>query len=418
MTKHTWQNAVNKLFEKYSPLKLLKSHNFPKIRKKVKTPANPNHQRWPSRVNMLQLIPATKAHHLHNLVDNDVKPHGGFSITKSSWIPIIKKHKQGQENNGRKGQNFKNSSNKPFKKLYIPEEDFEKLIDESKDLHDEADKKQPDSSKQNEYLSEVILPSLGEMHQENDKPLGKHNSFRKGIKKKKEKHKIELNSESSASNLPMTFSTLQKQVKSKENLLFSPNENVLRSEFPQFLFPTQESQPIESWSQQTLSLPETKEGTSLSVSATQNHQQLPQIARPRFLLLDPEDQVVQPVFKTENKSKEQVQSSVSAAKSSKIDSPLFLSEISGILATPTPDEKTTSFPTLFNSFSAPEQQQLGRKNSVVNHQWNGQNFHISWSVGVRNLSWDKGNQYCLDMGMKIISLDYTDKVNHFMKQVR
>ena len=104
-----------------------------------------------------------------------------------------------------KVQKIEDSLNKPFKKPY----NYERQIDKSKYLHDEADQKQPDDrSKQSEYFSEVSFPSLKQIQQENygnvsDIPSVKYHSFRKGLENHNRTNKIGINSESNVINLLM-----------------------------------------------------------------------------------------------------------------------------------------------------------------------------------------------------------------------
>jgi len=53
-----------------------------------------------------------------------------------------------------------------------------------------------------------------------------------------------------------------------------------------------------------------------------------------------------------------------------------------------------------------------------NHRWNGGDYLLSWLEGQNSLSFSQARSYCAGRGMRMLSMDNSAKVEHFLNQVK
>jgi hypothetical protein len=48
------------------------------------------------------------------------------------------------------------------------------------------------------------------------------------------------------------------------------------------------------------------------------------------------------------------------------------------------------------------------------HVWQGRNYYLSWRTGQNNFEWAAGVAFCNSLGMRLVSLDSPEKLDHFL----
>jgi hypothetical protein len=394
LSKNILQSAIDNFLKQYNPLKLLSNARFHETRRNPKVIRTTRHHRRPAKVNTYRpkLFPKIKSletidAQVHNSINKHIKSHENKAVQKSPWKPVITNLKRKPKKNS-----FEKVTKKPFKKVYTFEKELEKQISklnipshisvqnsiENGSLlnqkllagpeHIKVYKKLTLSTLEQQEIQGLTLSSLELKDLTKSGPLHfkSSNSVHQPIQSQRlhsmkslhideqQKRKFEnsslkqqsiyyppqttLSSSSSGSqpfhnNLPQVMSSNPGNLYFNEQLTFSTFEQQHLPEKPKSTFSiikSGEEPPRLGNVDSPLFL------STISRTPTPNEKtkSLPTL----FNTLNPEPPMINQIATQPTLKEEQ-----------NVDSPLFLSGISRIIATPTPEENTKSFPTLFNT---------------------------------------------------------------------